>query len=137
MVMDSLGVGAMEDSERFGDNGVNTLGHISQSVDSFVIPNLKKMGMANLTPLKQVAAVPSSLGYYGKLKEASNGKDTMTGHWEMMGLKIDKPFRTFTDTGFPPELVAELEARTGRKVIGNKSASGTAILDELAEEEIV
>ncbi|MGN0266350.1 MAG: phosphopentomutase [Lachnospiraceae bacterium] len=136
VVMDSLGVGAMEDSERFGDNGVNTLGHISQSVDSFVIPNLQKMGMANLTPLKQVAAVPSSLGYYGKLKEASNGKDTMTGHWEMMGLKIDKPFKTFTDTGFPPELVAELEARTGRKVIGNKSASGTAILDELAEEEI-
>lgn len=136
MVMDSLGVGAMEDSNRFGDNGVNTLGHISQSVDSFVIPNLQKMGMANLTPLKQVAAVPSSLGYYGKLKEASNGKDTMTGHWEMMGLKIDKPFKTFTDTGFPPELVAELEARTGRKVIGNKSASGTAILDELAEEEI-
>lgn len=136
MVMDSLGVGAMEDSERFGDNGVNTLGHISWSVDSFVIPNLQKMGMANLTPLKQVAAVPSSLGYYGKLKEASNGKDTMTGHWEMMGLKIEKPFKTFTDTGFPPELVAELEARTGRKVIGNKSASGTAILDELAEEEI-
>ena len=136
MVMDSLGVGAMEDSDRFGDNGVNTLGHISQSVDSFVMPNLQKMGMANLTPLKQVSAVPSSLGYYGKLKEASNGKDTMTGHWEMMGLKIDKPFKTFTDTGFPPELVAELEARTGRKVIGNKSASGTAILDELAEEEI-
>ena len=136
MVMDSLGVGAMEDSDRFGDKGVNTLGHISQSVDSFMIPNLQKMGLANLTPLKQVAAVPSSLGYYGKLKEASNGKDTMTGHWEMMGLKIDKPFKTFTDTGFPPELVAELEARTGRKVIGNKSASGTAILDELAEEEI-
>lgn len=136
VVMDSLGIGAMEDSDRFGDYGVNTLGHISQSVDSFVIPNLQKMGMANLTPLKQVAAVPSSLGYYGKLKEASNGKDTMTGHWEMMGLKIEKPFKTFTDTGFPPELVAELEARTGRKVIGNKSASGTAILDELAEEEI-
>ena len=136
MVMDSLGVGAMEDSDRFGDKGVNTLGHISQSVDSFMIPNLQKMGLANLTPLKQVAAVPSSLGYYGKQKEASNGKDTMTGHWEMMGLKIDKPFKTFTDTGFPPELVAELEARTGRKVIGNKSASGTAILDELAEEEI-
>lgn len=136
MVMDSLGVGAMEDSEQFGDNGVNTLGHISQSVDSFAIPNLQKMGIANLTPLKQVAAVQSPLGYYGKMKEASNGKDTMTGHWEMMGLKIDKPFKTFTDTGFPPELVAELEARTGRKVIGNKSASGTEILDELAEEEI-
>ena len=76
------------------------------------------------------------LFYYGKLREASTGKDTMTGHWEMMGLHITKPFKTFTDTGFPPELIAELEKRTGHKVIGNKAASGTAILDELAEEEI-
>lgn len=136
IVMDSLGVGAMPDSEKFGDVGVNTLGHISESVDTFEIPNLRKMGMANITPLKQVAAVEKPLGYYGKLKEASNGKDTMTGHWEMMGLHVTTPFQTFTDTGFPPELIKELEERTGRKVIGNKSASGTEILDELAEEEI-
>ena len=136
IVMDSLGVGAMPDSEKFGDIGVNTLGHISESVDSFEIPNLRKLGMANLTPLKQVKPVDKAIGYYGKLREASNGKDTMTGHWEMMGLYITKPFQTFTDTGFPKELIEELERRTGHKVIGNKSASGTEILDELAEEEI-
>lgn len=136
IVMDSLGVGAMPDSEKFGDIGVNTLGHISESVDSFTIPNLRKLGMANITPLKQVEPVDKAIGYYGKLKEASNGKDTMTGHWEMMGLYVTKPFQTFTDTGFPKELIDELERRTGHKVIGNKSASGTEILDELAEEEI-
>lgn len=136
IVMDSLGVGAMSDSPEFGDVGVNTLGHISQSVDSFHMPNLQKMGMANLTPLKQVEPVEKSLGYYGKLNEKSRGKDTMTGHWEMMGLEVTKPFKTFTEHGFPPELIAELEKRTGHKVIGNKSASGTEILDELGEEEI-
>ena len=136
IVMDSLGVGAMSDSPEFGDVGVNTLGHISQSVDSFHMPNLQKMGMANLTPLKQVDPVEKSLGYYGKLNEKSRGKDTMTGHWEMMGLEVTKPFKTFTEHGFPPELIAELEKRTGHKVIGNKSASGTEILDELGEEEI-
>ena len=136
IVMDSLGVGAMDDSPEFGDVGVNTLGHISQAVDQLIMPNLQKMGMANLTPLKQVLPVEKSLGYYGKLREKSRGKDTMTGHWEMMGLEVKKPFKTFTENGFPPELIAELERRTGHKVIGNKSASGTEILDELGEEEI-
>ena len=136
IVIDSLGVGAMPDAAEYGDAGTDTLGHISESVDSFVIPNLQKLGMANLHPLKQVEAVEKPLAHYGKLREASTGKDTMTGHWEMMGLHITKPFKTFTDTGFPPELIAELEERTGHKVIGNKAASGTAILDELAEEEI-
>lgn len=136
IVMDSLGAGAMEDSPEFGDLGVNTLGHISQAVERFHIPNLQKMGMANLTPLKQVPPVEECLGYYGKLREKSRGKDTMTGHWEMMGLEVKKPFKTFAETGFPPELIRELEQRTGHKVIGNKSASGTEILDELAEEEI-
>lgn len=136
IVIDSLGAGAMPDAAEYGDTGTDTLGHISESVDSFVIPNLQKLGMANLHPLKQVEAVAKPLAHYGKLREASIGKDTMTGHWEMMGLHITKPFKTFTDTGFPPELIAELEKRTGHKVIGNKAASGTAILDELAEEEI-
>lgn len=136
VVMDSLGVGAMPDSADFGDIGVNTLGHISESVDTFEIPNLQKLGMANITPLKQVAPTDHPLAYYGKLREKSRGKDTMTGHWEMMGLEVTKPFQTFTETGFPPELIKELEERTGHKVIGNKSASGTEILDELAEEEI-
>ena len=136
VVMDSLGVGAMPDSADFGDIGVNTLGHISESVDTFTIPNLQKLGMANLTPLKQVAPVENALGYYGKLREKSLGKDTMTGHWEMMGIKTEKPFKTFTETGFPPELIAELEKRCGKRVIGNKSASGTEIIEELGEEEI-
>ena len=136
VVMDSLGVGAMPDSEKFGDVGVNTLGHISESVETFMIPNLQRLGMANITPLRQVAPVEQPMAHYAKLREKSNGKDTMTGHWEMMGLEITKPFLTFTETGFPPELIAELERRTGRKVIGNKSASGTEILEELAEEEI-
>ena len=136
IVMDSLGVGAMPDSEEFGDIGVNTLGHISEAVDSFKIPNLKKLGIANIIPLKHVEAEAAPIGYYGAMKEASNGKDTMTGHWEMMGLHVTKPFKSFTDTGFPPELISELEKRTGHKVIGNKSASGTEILEELAEEEI-
>ena len=136
VVMDSLGVGAMPDSESFGDVGVNTLGHISESVDSFTIPNLQKLGMANLCSLKQVPPAEHPLGYRAKLREKSRGKDTMTGHWEMMGLEVTKPFKTFTETGFPPELIEELEKRTGHKVIGNKSASGTEILDELAEEEI-
>lgn len=136
IVMDSLGIGAMPDSERFGDIGVNTLGHISESVESLHIPNLQKLGMANLTPLKQVEAVQRPLGYYGKMREKSNGKDTMTGHWEMMGLEVTKPFKTFTETGFPAELIEELERRTGRKIIGNKSASGTEILEELGEEEV-
>lgn len=136
IVIDSLGAGAMPDAAEYGDAGTDTLGHISESVDSFVIPNLQKLGMANLHPLKQVEAVEKPLAHYGKLWEASTGKDTMTGHWEMMGLHITKPFKTFTDTGFPPELIGELEKRTGHKVIGNKAASGTAILDELAEEEI-
>ena len=136
IVIDSLGAGAMPDAAEYGDAGTDTLGHISESVDSLVIPNLQKLGMANLHPLKQVEAVAKPLAHYGKLREASTGKDTMTGHWEMMGLHITKPFKTFTDTGFPPELIEELEKRTGHKVIGNKAASGTAILDELAEEEI-
>lgn len=136
VVVDSLGVGEMPDSADFGDVGVNTLGHISQAVENLVIPNLQKLGIANITPLKQVAAVDKPLGYYTKMKEKSKGKDTMTGHWEMMGLEVTTPFQTFTDTGFPPELIRELEERTGRTVIGNKSASGTEILDELAEEEI-
>lgn len=136
IVVDSLGIGAMEDSEQFGDVGVDTLGHIAESMEKFHIPNLVSLGLANLKSLKGVEPSLSPKAYYAKMREASNGKDTMTGHWEMMGIYTTTPFQTFTDTGFPPELIAELEARTGRKIIGNKSASGTEILEELAEEEI-
>lgn len=136
IVIDSLGVGALSDASAYGDEGTDTLGHISQSVSEFRIPNLQKLGIANLHPLKQVSAVERPMGYFMKMQEASVGKDTMTGHWEMMGLHITKPFRTFTETGFPRELIEELSRRTGRVIIGNKSASGTEILEELAEEEI-
>ena len=136
VVIDSLGVGEMADSKAYGDVGVNTLEHISESVEQLEIPNLQKLGMANLCTLKQVESVKRPWAYYTKLNEKSCSKDTMTGHWEMMGLEGKQPFQTFTDTGFPPELIQELEKRTGHKVIGNKSASGTEILEELAEEEI-
>lgn len=136
IVIDSLGIGTMPDGEKFGDVGVNTLGHISQSVEEFRIPNLQKLGIANLTPLRQVESLPHPLGYRAVLREKSNGKDTMTGHWEMMGIETKKPFQTFSEHGFPKELIEELERRTGHKVIGNKSASGTEIIEELGEEEI-
>ncbi len=136
IVLDSMGIGAMADSEKFGDVGVDTLGHISQTVDEFDIPNLQKLGLANLKALKQVEPVDKPMAYYFAMNEKSNGKDTMTGHWEMMGIHTTKPFITFTETGFPDELISELEKRFGRKIIGNKSASGTAILDELGEQEI-
>lgn len=136
IVLDSLGIGAAHDAEKFGDKNVDTLGHVSESVHNFNIPNLQKLGLANLHPLKQVEKVEKPLAYYTEMIEISNGKDTMTGHWEMMGLKTEKPFKTFTDTGFPPELIKELEERTGHKVIGNKSASGTEIIEELGEEQI-
>ena len=136
VVIDSLGTGEMPDAASYGDAGTDTLGHIAANVEEFKIPNLQKLGIANLKDLAGIAPVEKPLAYYGKLREASNGKDTMTGHWEMMGLHITTPFKTFTETGFPKELIAELSKRTGRTIIGNKSASGTEILDELAEEEI-
>ncbi len=136
IVIDSLGVGALPDAAAYGDAGTDTLGHIAENTDPFHIPNLQKLGMANLHPLKGVEPVEKPLAYFAKLSEASAGKDTMTGHWEMMGLHVTTPFQTFTETGFPKELIDELSKRTGRTIIGNKSASGTEILEELAEEEI-
>ena len=136
VVIDSLGAGEMTDASSYGDAGTDTLGHIAANVEEFKIPNLQKLGIANVKDLAGIAPVEKPLAYYGKLREASNGKDTMTGHWEMMGLHITTPFKTFTETGFPKELIDELSKRTGRTIIGNKSASGTEILDELAEEEI-
>lgn len=136
IVLDSMGIGAMPDSAKFNDAGADTLGHISQSVEIFDIPNLRKLGLANLKELKQVSPVDKPLGYYMAMNEKSNGKDTMTGHWEMMGIHTTKPFITFTENGFPNELISALEERFGRKIVGNKAASGTAILDELGEQEI-
>lgn len=136
VVLDSLGIGAMPDSQKFGDNNVDTFGHILERMGKLDIPNLQKLGMLNLHPGGEMQGVEQPIGRYMRVAEASNAKDTMAGHWEMMGIHTTSPFRTFTDTGFPPELIAELEKRCGKRVIGNKSASGTEILEELAEEEI-
>ncbi len=136
IVLDSVGIGAMEDSAEYGDAGVNTLGHIAERTEYLQIPHLQKLGIGNLCELAHVPPVTKPLAKYAKLNERSAGKDTMTGHWEMMGIHTTTPFQTFTETGFPKELIAELEKRTGRTIIGNKSASGTEILEELAEEEI-
>ena len=136
IVLDSLGVGEMQDSPSYGDVGVDTLGHIAEQTENFHIPNLQKLGIGNLCELKTVAPVQKPLARYTKLSEKSAGKDTMTGHWEIMGLHITKPFQTFDKEGFPKELIDELSERTGRVIIGNKSSSGTEILEELAEEEI-
>lgn len=136
IVLDSLGIGEMKDSSEYGDVGVNTLGHIAEQVKGLRIPNLQKLGLANLCKMEKVPSIENPIGKYTKLNEKSIGKDTMTGHWEMMGIFTEKPFQTFTETGFPVELIEELEKRTGRKIVGNKSASGTEILEELGEEEI-
>lgn len=136
IVLDSLGIGAMPDSEKFGDIGVDTFGHILEKMGTLDIPNLKQLGMLNLHTAGNMEGVRKPAGRYMRLGEASNGKDTMTGHWEMMGIYTEKPFQTFTDTGFPPDLIAELEKRCGKKVIGNRSVSGTEIIEELGEEEI-
>lgn len=136
IVLDSLGIGCMPDAVRFGDEGADTLGHILDHMGTLHLPNLQKLGLLDLHTGGQMAATGAPQGRCMRLSEASNGKDTMTGHWEMMGILTEKPFRTFTDTGFPPELIAELEKRCGKRVIGNKSASGTAIIDELGMEEI-
>ena len=136
IVMDSVGCGEMPDAEHYGDRGADTIGHIAKTVGGLTMPAMEKLGYGNLHSILGVEPQRDPQGYYTKMLEASVGKDTMTGHWEMMGLYIDKPFQTFTDTGFPQELIDELEKRTGYKIVGNKSASGTEILDELAEEEI-
>ena len=136
IVLDSLGIGPMADSARFDDAGADTLGHISETVEHLDIPNLQRLGLANLKALKQVKPAEHPEGYFMAMNEARNGKDTMTGHWEMMGIRTDKPFITFTEHGFPKELIDELEKRCGRKIIGNKAASGTEILEELGEQEV-
>lgn len=136
VVLDSYGAGAMEDAGEYGDAGTDTMGHIAQRVPELEMPNLRKLGLANLHDLQGQEPVEEPMAYFTTLREQSIGKDTMTGHWEMMGLETTTPFVTFTETGFPQELIQELERRTGHRVIGNKSASGTEIIEELGEEEI-
>ena len=135
IVADSLGVGEEPDAARFGDVGSNTFKHASYSLSDFAVPTLASLGVGALDDINNTPDVPSHPhSYVMRLREESNGKDTMTGHWEMMGIYTEKPFKTFTDTGFPKELIAELEERTGHKIIGNVAASGTEIIKVLGEE---
>ena len=133
VVIDSFGIGQAKDAKDFHDEGADTFGHILAYRPDLKIPNLYKLGLGNLNPH---AKNLQTMGYAFKMNEASCSKDTMTGHWEMMGIKTIKPQKTFTQHGFPKALVQELEEKTGHEFIGNKSASGTVILDEMAMEEI-
>lgn len=135
VVMDSVGIGEAPDADKYNDKGADTIGHIAEHMNGLKMPNMGRLGLSNIREIKGIAKADQPLAYYTKMQEASVGKDTMTGHWEIMGLHIDKPFRVFPD-GFPDELIQELEEKTGRKIIGNKPASGTEILDELGKEHM-
>lgn len=134
VVMDSVGIGEAPDAADFGDVGSDTLGHIAETA-GLTVPNLEKLGLGNIRPIEQIKPIDNPLGYHTKLEEISVGKDTMTGHWEIMGLNIKTPFRVFED-GFPDELIEKIESYSKRKIIGNKPASGTEILDEYGEHQM-
>ncbi|CEA04714.1 Phosphopentomutase [Metalysinibacillus saudimassiliensis] len=135
IVMDSVGIGEAPDAKSFGDEGSHTLGHIAEHMDGMNIPNLTKMGLGNIAPLHKVDVVEAPTAFYGKMQEASVGKDTMTGHWEMMGLNIDKPFKVYPE-GFPQSLLDELERRTGRKILCNLPYSGTKVIEDYGKEHM-
>src|SRR5271155_3650232 len=134
IVLDSVGIGEMPDAAQYGDSGSDTLGNISKQRPLHV-PNLCRLGLANIKPLNGLKPDPSPIGSFGKCTLASPGKDTTTGHWEMCGIHLEKPFPLFP-RGFPPEVMDEFEARIGRSALGNKAASGTEIIQELGEEHI-
>lgn len=136
IVADSLGVGETPDAYKYNDQGANTLRHLSEAKSDFSIPTLTKMGIGHLTTVHNTPADRHSIAAYGKMMEKSVGKDTLTGHWEMMGLEVLTPFPSFTDTGFPKELIQALEAASGRKIVGNISASGTEIMKDLGEHHV-
>ncbi|MCH4888834.1 phosphopentomutase [Acidaminobacter sp. JC074] len=135
MILDSLGVGALPDSEKYGDVGVNTLNNIAKNVDRFEIPNLIKMGIGNLEGITHVPSSDDVIGAYGRSMEVSNGKDTTMGHWEIAGLNISEPFNTYPD-GFPEEIIKPFEEKTGRKVVCNAPASGTVVIDEFGKHHM-
>ncbi|WP_226034621.1 phosphopentomutase [Aquibacillus saliphilus] len=135
VVLDSVGIGEAPDADQFNDRGADTLGHIAEHMNGLSMPNLGGLGLSNIKKIKGIEKAAEPKAHYTKMEEASNGKDTMTGHWEIMGLHIEQPFRTFPD-GFPDELLNELKQKTGRAIIGNKPASGTEIIKELGEEHM-
>ncbi|WP_068671954.1 phosphopentomutase [Oceanobacillus sp. Castelsardo] len=135
LVMDSVGIGEAPDAEKFNDKGADTLGHIAEAMNGLHMPNMGELGLSNIREIEGIEKVEKPKAHFTKMEEASNGKDTMTGHWEIMGLNIKQPFQTFPE-GFPMELVQLLEEKTGRKIIGNKPASGTKVIEELGEEHM-
>lgn len=135
MIIDSVGIGALPDSEKFGDVNVNTLGNIVKNYKDIKLPNMLKLGLGNIDGIDSLEGVKSPIGAFGRASEVSKGKDTTTGHWEMTGVLVETPFKTY-ENGFPKEIIDEFERKTNRKVIGNKPASGTAILDELGEQQM-
>jgi len=134
-VLDSVGIGEAPDAANFGDVGSHTLGHIAEKMNGLTMPHMESFGLANIEPLQGIQATDKPKAFYGKMQEASVGKDTMTGHWEIMGLNIDKPFKVYPE-GFPAELIAELEKRTGRKVLCNQPASGTQVIEDFGKEHM-
>lgn len=135
VVMDSVGIGELPDAAEYGDLGSNTLGHIYSSIEGFSLPNMERLGLGNIDDISGIPECPEPIGCYGKAAERSKGKDTTTGHWEIMGIILDTPFPTYPG-GFPPELIQEYERQIGREVIGNKVASGTVIIEELGKEHM-
>ncbi|MBM7666463.1 phosphopentomutase [Solibacillus kalamii] len=135
IVMDSVGIGEAPDADKFGDAGSNTLGHIAEKMNGLNMPNMEKLGLSNIRELKGINKTEEPAAFYGMMQEASVGKDTMTGHWEIMGLNIDTPFKVYPE-GFPEELISKLEAATGRKVLCNLPYSGTAVIDDYGPEHM-
>ena len=136
IVIDSVGVGELPDADKFGDVGANTIGNLAKATGGIHLPVLESFGYGNLTDILGVPPVDKPRANVTKMAEISNGKDTLTGHWEIMGIKTSKPFKTFTETGFPDELIKQIEMITGRHIVGNKSASGTEIIEELGPHQM-
>lgn len=136
IVADSMGIGAASDANKYQDEGASTFGHIAERYQTFKVPTLEKLGIGNICPNKKINPVKNPLGVVAPLQEISNGKDTLTGHFEIMGLEVKNPYPSFTDTGFPKELIDMIENYSHRKVIGNISASGTEIIKELGMEQL-
>jgi len=135
IVLDSVGIGELPDAADYNDTGSNTLGNIARLHPDFSIPNLVEMGLGNIDPENEIPITKDPTASYGKANEQSAGKDTTTGHWEISGLILDKPFPTFPN-GFPDDFIAAFEKRIGHKTIGNKTASGTTIINELGNEHV-
>ncbi|HHW49299.1 MAG TPA: phosphopentomutase [Clostridiaceae bacterium] len=136
IVMDSVGIGELPDAGKYGDEGSNTLGNISRHVPGFKLPNLEMLGLGSIDGITGINKYPKAIGCYGRMIEKSAGKDTTTGHWEIAGIILDKPFPVYPD-GFPDEIINKFEKAINRKVLGNVAASGTEIINELGQQHIM